>query len=274
MRTTFLNIVYTSFLASIFIAGCSKSGPSTPADPCNGVTVVVNGTVANTSGPGINDGSISATASGASGFTFSINGGSFQASGNFANLAPGNYSIIAKSAAGCTGTGNFTVVTGDPCVGKTITVSATKTDSDQCGNTGTVTITAAGGTGFTYRLNASGTYQAGNVFNNVATGTYTGFAKDAAGCEKSVSITVGALPNGALFTAAKNLIVNKCGSCHIAITEGGISFATDCNIVNNKAGIKAQAVDASNMPKGGPALTADEKKILNDWLTAGGLSSL
>lgn len=100
-RNRFLTIIF-AILFLPFIA-CNKDGDSTP---CSGVTVVVAGTITNSDGT---NGSIAATASGATGFTFSLNGGAFGPSGTFNGLAPGNYTVVAKSADGCTGTKAFIV---------------------------------------------------------------------------------------------------------------------------------------------------------------------
>ena len=103
-------LIILLFSAAIFNA-CSKgsSGPTAPADPCAGVTVAVilSSTAADAS---TSNGSITATASGATGFTYSLNNGTFQTSGTFNNLAAGKYTITAKSSAGCTNTATSTVV--------------------------------------------------------------------------------------------------------------------------------------------------------------------
>ena len=256
-----------------FFISCSKNGTIAPPDPCAGITITVNGTATNTSGPGMTDGTIQASASGATGITFSINGGAFQASGNFNNLATGVYTVTAKSGAGCTATANFTIVTGDPCIGKTINITAATTGTDKCNSTGTITLTATGSIGFTYKLNAGGTYQPSNILTNVPAGNHTIFVKDGAGCEKSQAVTVNVLPNGPLFQNVRTLITAKCGGCHMfGASNGGAAFDSDCNVVALKLRIKARAVDTNQMPQGAP-LSAAEKKIISDWLTAGGLTS-
>jgi uncharacterized membrane protein len=50
-------------------------------------------------------------------------------------------------------------------------------------------------------------------------------------------------------------------------------LATDCSILEKKNNIKTQAVDLETMPKGGPALNAADKKIITDWIAAGGRTS-
>lgn len=278
-KTNFMNIrlfpprLYNCLIVITIFFACSKGGDDTPANPCAGVSITVNGTTTNTTGPGNADGAITATASGAGGLTFSLNNGMGQTSGTFANLTAGSYTLTAKTAQGCSGTGTFTVTNGDACVGKTITVSGKVTSSDKCLPTGTVKVEAAGSTGFTYRLNASGSYQNEDLFSNVAPGTYTVYAKDGSGCEKTASVTVAPLENGTLFKAVKTLITAKCTTCHIAGHSSGIDFTVDCNIVDKKTNIKAAAVTNETMPKDGPALTAAEKKTITDWIDAGGQSS-
>lgn len=195
------HVAITLLLCSIIILinACSKSsdgGGSTP-DACAGVNIVVSATVANVSATGLSDGSIVATATGSTGLSFSINNGTFQASGTFNGLAAGNYTITAKNAAGCTGSKQFTV-----------------------------TAPAAPGP-----------------------------------CDGTA---------GPLFTAVKALIQANCESCHNnTIANGGMNWTVNCNIVTNKARIKARAVDEGTMPPTGPLSQADKNKITN-WINAGG----
>ncbi len=102
------------FFSAVVFNACSKSssGGTTPppTDPCTGVTIVAAGNATPTDASA-STGSITATGSGATGaFTFSINDGTFQASGTFNNLAAGKYKITAKSVNGCTGSVSVTVV--------------------------------------------------------------------------------------------------------------------------------------------------------------------
>jgi uncharacterized membrane protein len=152
-------------------------------------------------------------------------------------------------------------------------VSATATAATGCGGTGSITVTATGSSGFTYKLNSGGAYQASGTFNAVAPGSYTVFAKDAAGCEGSqaVSVTLTSGTLGAKFTAVKGLLASKCVTCHNATnSQGGMNWTVDCNIVQFKDRIKARAVDIGDMPFGGPMLSVQEKAVITDWITAGG----
>lgn len=106
----------------------------------------------------------------------------------------------------------------DPCAGKTIVITATPAASVGCGApNGSITVTASGSTGFQFKLNASGTYQSSGIFNGLAAGTYTVFAKDAAGCEKSQAATV--TSSGTGFTVnATPTVTSGCGSTDGTIT--------------------------------------------------------
>lgn len=75
---------------------------------------------------------------------------------------------------------------------------------------------------------------------------------------------------GPLFTAVKNLMAQKCVSCHNASNaNGGQNWQVDCNIVAGKARIKARAVDEGTMPPTGTLPQAD-KNIITAWINAGG----
>lgn len=159
----------------------------------------------------------------------------------------------------------------DPCAGKTIVITATPATSSPCGNTGSINVSATGSTGFTYKLNSSGTYQASGTFNNVSAGNFTVFVKDAGGCEKSKSVTIDASGvAGPLFTAVKNLLSSNCQSCHNnTVQNGGVNFANQCNILQSQNRIKVRAVDEGTMPQGRPLTTA-QKAVITNWINAGG----
>lgn len=260
-----------------FIYSCSKGGGGTspPApDPCAGITITVTGTVVNPSAPGSGDGSISATASGASGLTYNINGGAFQASGNFTGLAAGSYTITVKNGNNCTGSATFTLTGPNQCTGVTITVSTAVVNNSPCQApaTGSITVTPGGGTGpYTFRLN-NGAFQSSNIFSALVTGSYIVTARDVNGCSASTAATVSDLPAGPLFTAVRTVMQNNCVGCHNAVqAEGGMNWTIDCNIVIFKDRIKIRAVDGnpSPMPPTGFIPASEQQKIIN-WINAGG----
>jgi len=186
-----LIIFFLSLTGITIINSCGKGG-STPAppDPCQGITVAVNGTVNNPTSPGATNGSISATATGGSGFTYSLNSGVFQSSGTFSNLAAGSYTIVAKNSIGCSGSSTFTLTAANPCTGVIITINATLTNPATAGSAnGSIAATASGSTGFNYNING-GAFQTSGTFNNLSAGIYNIIAKDANGCTGTAAFTL------------------------------------------------------------------------------------
>jgi len=267
----------------VMIISCGDKGSTGPINPCSSVTINVSGTSTNASGAGISDGSISATASGGSGFTFSINGGAFQSTGNFTGLAAGTYLITAKDSRGCTGTASFTINANDPCASQSFTVSGTAVSATPCMATpnGSITVTTSGGgSGFTFNLNG-GAFQSSPTFTNLTANTYTVGAKESGGCVKTASITVNATPAGPLFAAVKTIINANCAlsGCHAGSNPtGGLDFSQECQIVINSARIKVRAVDnfgaGQQMPPPPNAgLSASDRTAITNWVNAGGLYS-
>ncbi len=278
---TFNNLAAGSYTITAKDAnGCTGTGQFTVGtnNPCTGVTITVTGTVTNAT-TGQNNGSIVATAAGSTGFTYSINGTTFQATGTFNNLAAGSYTITAKDANGCTGTAQFNVGTTNPCSGVTITVTGTATAVVPCSTpNGSITASASGSTGFTYSINGTN-FQASNVFNNLAAGNYTITAKDANGCTgTSAVVNVGTAPAGALFQQVRNILQANCAvsGCHDASTmQNGFNFGDACTIIEQKDRIKVRAVDqagtASQMPPPPrPSLSVADRQKITDWINAGG----
>lgn len=96
-------------LSGIFIISCSKGGgDDPPANPCANITINLTATPTDATTCQAN-GSITASATGSSGFTYSINGTTFQSSGNFTNLAAGAFTVTVKDANGCTKTASATI---------------------------------------------------------------------------------------------------------------------------------------------------------------------
>lgn len=93
--------------------GCTGSNSFTiiTTDPCTSVTFTVSGT-STPATPCVStpNGSLTITTSGGgTGFTYNINGGAFQSSPIFNNLAPNSYTIGARETGGCVRTASVTV---------------------------------------------------------------------------------------------------------------------------------------------------------------------
>jgi hypothetical protein len=193
--------------------GCTGTAQVTIGvnNPCAGVTIVVTTTKVDPAS-GQSNGSITASATGGSGFTYSLNGGAYQSTGSFTGLAAGSYTVTAKNSNGCTGTTTVTLGTSNPCNGVTIGVTLAKVDPTSGQSNGSITATATGGTGFTYSLN-NGAYQASNTFTGLAAGTYTVTAKSSGGCLGTAQVTLTA--------------VNPCTNTNIAISTVVVAY-TPC----------------------------------------------
>ena len=254
--------------------GCigTKQVILTATDPCAGITVTVTTTQVNPT-TGASNGSITASATGGTGFTYSINGGAFQSGGTFSNLSAGTYTITAKNANGCTGTKQVTLVASNPCTNVNIVITANVINTTPCQtatNNGSITVTATGSTGLTYNI-SGGAYQASGTFANLNAGTYLVGVKDANGCTKTQSVTVGVVPRGPLFTQVRAIITAKCGNCHLnGGNTAGYNFDSDCSIVSkwsqiNKACVTYQMVQ---MPPS-QQLPTSEKTSITNWVNAG-----
>jgi hypothetical protein len=270
MKKNYL-IISILFCTVLFVFSCKKETVAPPADPCTGVTISIN---YNQSAPttGQSNGSITVTATPSGTYTYSINNGSYQSSNIFNNLAAGNYTIMAKNADGCMSTStSVTLSATNPCNGVNIILTPATTYADLCptSNNGSITLTASGSTGFTYSNDGGTTFQASNVFSNLAAANYPVVVKDVNGCTKSQTVTVSPNPGGVKFNLVRNLMIAKCGSCHFnGGNSGSVNFDDKCNIVTKWDRINIRCVVQGTMPQAGP-LSTSEKQTITDWVNAG-----
>ena len=138
---------------------------------------------------GINNGSITVSGSGGiAPIQYNINGGAFQATGIFDNLAGGAYTIIAKDANNCTVTIPATITSPASALAASITSSTNVTCA--AGATGTATVEASGGTSpYTYSWN-SVPVQTNATANNLIASAYTVTVTDAVGCVATADVTI------------------------------------------------------------------------------------
>lgn len=168
------------------VMGCTGSISVNVAAGTTPLTALINAVA--TSCPLSSDGTITVTpTSGTAPYTYSLDGGAFQASNVFTNVAIGPHTVIFRDVMGCTGSVSVNVVAGSTPL--TATVNSTATSCPLSAD-GTITITPTSGTApYTYSLNGAPP-QAGNVFTNVSAGTHTVMFTDNFGCTGSVSINV------------------------------------------------------------------------------------
>lgn len=164
-------------------------------------------------------------------FTFTLAGPtpSTNGTGNFTNLAPGNYTVTVNDVGACSATQNFTITPGPACC----TVSATSIDALCNGDaTGSATANPANGVApYTYQWNAAAGNQTTQTANNLAAGNYSVTITDFNGCQSTVNIAVGEPP---LLTATQTPTMASCfGACdgQIAVNPpGGGSPAYQYNL--------------------------------------------
>ncbi len=152
---------YFGFQLGSCVSDCSVTASATPThETCGGNS---DGTI-----------TVTATGTGCSGtLEYSLDGGAFQASNVFSNVAPGAHTVTIRCSTdpSCTTTATATVNPG-------ASVSATATATNETctgGNDGTITVTASAmncaGT-LEYSLDG-GTFQASNVLMGVSPGMHT-----------------------------------------------------------------------------------------------------
>ena len=139
---------------------------------------------------GGSDGSVTAAASAGTGFapySYSLDGGSYQAGGTFTGLSLGSHTVRIRDALLCTFDLQFIINQPPPLSGA---VSAQTNVSCFGGSDGSATIDASGGVQpYQYRLNA-GPLQSSNVFIGLSAGLYVITVQDNNGCSVSVQVTI------------------------------------------------------------------------------------
>lgn len=166
-------------------AGNSTAGSITLTQPDPVSMTLTAGTIATNGGTT----SVTVTASGGSGsFTYKLGTGAYQTSNVFSGLAAGTYSISTKDSRDCSSTKSITIT--QPPLPFKLTLAASTNVTCRNRNDGTITVTGANGyPPYTYKR-AGGSYQASNVFSNLAAGTYTITGKDSLGNTSAVTVTI------------------------------------------------------------------------------------
>ena len=200
-----------------------------PPDIPGACITIINVVVPSTGGPSVTttqtnpscaaaSGSITATGSGGTApYTYSINGGAYTGVNVFNNLTPGVYVISVMDGTGCTN-GVSVTISGQNVPSVTAVTTATSCNN----NNGVITCTGSGGTApLEYSINGT-VFQASNIFNNLAPGTYTVYVKDANNC---YSTTTAAITNTALPKVTAFTIAASCNNADGSIVASG-TFGT------------------------------------------------
>jgi len=161
------------------------------------------------------NGTIQVVGSGGSGgYSYSIDGTTFQTGNNFINLAAAIYTITVTDANGCSSTSTSTI---NNLSNLTLTIIASQNISCNAGNNGYVVIAGGGSSGYTYSIDGIN-FQANDTFPNLNAATYTITANDQYGCSTSVTT---ALAEPAAITATYSSIADHCSQSNGAVTVTG-----------------------------------------------------
>lgn len=150
-------------------------------------------------------------------YVYSINGGTPQASNFFGGLGAGTFSIYFADSNGCDTTFNVTL-TSPPAL--FLNVNSTQNPLCTGGFTGSISVSASGGTApYSYSINLGPGQQNGN-FNNLPAGNYFIIMADAGGCQASLNLT---LTNPPALTISQQALSNV--SCNGA-NDGSITVSS------------------------------------------------
>ncbi|MFT3676670.1 MAG: gliding motility-associated C-terminal domain-containing protein [Chitinophagaceae bacterium] len=191
------------------VSGCVANG-LTATVTAGTSTVTGTATATPTSCAGLNNGSITVTATGTGPFQYAINGGAWQTSNTFSNLAPGNYNMTIREAGVCVSAAIPVTVTAGSGLVPVITSAAT---SCQGVNDGRLSITIPTGTTAPYTIVVDGnTYTTSvspAIINGLTAGTHSVTVTDNTGCTTAspVSVTIAA---GTGFTATASVTPTSC----------------------------------------------------------------
>jgi gliding motility-associated-like protein len=170
------------------------------------------------------------------------------------SVPQGTYSVAAVDAGSTcpSETWSTNVVVGQPAAALTATTS--KTDVCFGGTNGTITVTAAGGTGTkTYSNDGGVTFQASNVFTGLAAGTYSIVVKDANNCTTtpaSVTINQSGSALAVAVTSVTNVACNGASTGAVNITATGGYSTAYSYAWTGPASFTATTEDLSSRPAG------------------------
>ncbi|MFY7885622.1 MAG: PKD domain-containing protein, partial [Dolichospermum sp.] len=216
------NIVYKNAAGCVSATTVATVDPA-PVNPAAPSVTVTQPTCS------VSTGTITVTAPTGVGMTYSIDGINYQSSTTFSGVAPGSYSVRAKSSGGCVSTATSATVNAQPSTPSAPTLSVTQPSCTVA--TGTITISAPTGVGITYSIDGIN-YQSSPTFSGVSAGSYSVRAKSSAGC---ISTITNATVNTQPSTPAAPTVSLSQPSCSVATgtititapTGGGVTYSID-----------------------------------------------
>jgi len=264
-----LFILYLTILSMFLLVISCSEDEGMQEDPCdNGPAASLSVTPSTID---MDNGSIEVDISGGTPpYEVSVNSGAFQTGTTIEDLAPGNYEITVRDAEGCTTSNNATIDEVDPCANGP-QASAETTASFDNDNTGTITISATGGTPpYSYKLDDND-FVTNEIFEGVAAGSYTITVRDNNDCTTEVMVDVGEVPFVSYNNDIKTIIETNCllSGCHgdnSSIPDWGNLSTLQANAdqVKTRTGNKSMPPAAS-----GKSLTDNQIQQIANWVDAG-----
>ncbi len=206
--------------------GCTAGSSPASFTLTSPPTLSVSASGTDASCVGVNDGTITASASGGTGnIQYSINGSPLQPGGFFNNLSAGNYTVLAEDQLGCQAT--TTVVINNNAT-LSITIDNILNASCNGAADGSFEAIPNGGTApYEYTINGF-TFQQSGVFSNLTAGTYNVLVRDSRGCQNNTTVTI--TQPAALLANISNQINIGCfggtgGSLTVNVSGGAPSYS-------------------------------------------------
>ena len=154
-------------------------------------------------------------------YTYALNTGPYQVTGEFAGLAAGTYTIHIQDAAACTYSQD--IIISGPASAVSATISAQTNVLCYGQATGNVTVSGSGGTGaYMYALDA-GTYQGSGIFGGLTAGSHTVHVMDANNCtyDQPVLITQPASAVSGSITSQTDILCFGQSTGSVTVTGSG-----------------------------------------------------
>lgn len=165
---------------------------------------------------------------------FSLDNITFSANNIFTDLAPGNYTAYVQHINGCTKSVDFTIDSFTP-----ISATAATTADVLCFGeaTGTIQVTATGGTGtLEYAISPAFNYQTSDTFTDLLAGTYSVMVRDTITCEVTITdINISEPTNmlSAIVSGVPETCLNAAnGSINIVVSGGTSPYFTSLDGTN------------------------------------------
>ncbi|MHC1703583.1 MAG: gliding motility-associated C-terminal domain-containing protein [Tenuifilaceae bacterium] len=172
---------------------------------------------------------------------FRLDGGAWNTTGTFNNVAIGLHNVDVLDARGCIASGTITINEPLP-----ISILTSTFVDPTCTTKGSITVTASGGTGtLSFTLNPGAINNTTGIFNNLDAGTYTVSVTDINNCGPTVSapITIAPAP---VITISNVTVVDVTGcfggnNGSITITASGgtgaLTYSIDGGLTNQPTGV-------------------------------------